>query len=119
MSLSDSVAPICDISSIAGYTAGTGASATGGSNILTDDITIPKLCTRLTVTIATGTASVFSALCTSGSNQLLKLNGGTALVAAGLYAFTFGCRPGETWNFQLATSGTITAFYVEGNHGGI
>lgn len=92
------------------------------TNILTTSITPLEGCAiRVTVCLATG--SVFNVVCSNGTTTFtMSLNGGSALTADTLYAFTFASHPTETnsgsavtltYNFRVATNGIINYMVVE------
>lgn len=96
-----------------------GASISGGIVAI-----VPAAAWRVTVCLATG--SVFNAVATDGKTSItMSLNGGTALTAGAMYTFVFGAskmaptqsaslNPAAlTWNFQVATTGTINLLQVD------
>lgn len=71
---------------------------------------------RMTVTVALASGGKFYLKINSGSQ--LAFNSGSSLTANCLYAFSFGARPSDTYNFQTDSAGAVAAFYVEVVSGG-
>jgi hypothetical protein len=116
--LSGSMVPLKDVSDLTGYVAGAAVAIGGNTAFFSTDVTMPKLCVRQTIQICTDTASIFNVICTSKTNQALKLNNAQQLTANALNNFTIACRPDETYNYKLTTGGNITDFKLEGVYGG-
>lgn len=120
MDFGDAIRPLAKLSDVAG-------SGTPGANLnfLAADINAGSgtlasrpwpVTSRLTVTIALASGGKFFLTINGGAQ--LAFNGGTSLTSNCLYAFSFGARPSDTYNFQTDSAGAVAAFYVEAVSGG-
>lgn len=80
-------------------------------------ITPKKVCAyRVTVQVASGsTLKVIADVSAdeTANEEVMLLNGGTALTAGAVYTFTFGARPGLYYDFRLGSDVAIDYLQVD------